>query len=336
MLVRTLVAFLALTAAWLAPANASTVEEATDHFVSYQFDGATTHDAPDLCTDAGADWTLPVGAATDGMLVAPDDVSDVFVVDVAPSLKGQRLHVDLAELGDAGTLELAAFAPGCAGSVLDRLNWPTPEPSPPQPAPGETRHAADVSEPLRCDSRQWMFVLDKLQGFEEPGTIHLAWTDGTEGPVGLHGRYGSVAVYATGENLGILLKGAWANVDAEWTGGFAFAVGPCDAVDGGAVYGEPPVGGMGFLEFTPVRAGPHVVQVTYREPVGEILLPLPQVAAALATQGVPDPTDPTALADDPTAALPGPVMAPMSCHACIGAVEDVWDIVGYRLSSSTS
>ncbi|MHB1261982.1 MAG: hypothetical protein ACYC2H_09740 [Thermoplasmatota archaeon] len=302
MSVRFLVALFALTltVTWLVPVNASTVEEATDSFVSYQFDAETTHDAPDLCDAASTEWALPIEASTDGMLVAPDDVSDVFVVEVPSNLKGTRLHVGLSEIAEAGTLELTAFAPGCAGSVLDRLNWPTAEPSPPEPAAGQTRHGTDVAAPWRCDSGQWVFVLDQLQDIQEPASIHLAWTDGTEGPVDLSGRYGNLAVYATDENLGVLLKGAWANVDSTWTGRFSFAVGPCDAVDGGAVYGDPPVAGMDFLEFTPVRTGRHVVQVTYREPVGEV---------------------------------PGPIVVPMSCHMCIRQIEDVWNLIDYRLTA---
>lgn len=337
------------------PVQASTVEETTSHAVAYQFDGEGHHDAPDDCEGAARDWSVPLGGTADGLLVAPDDVSDVYVVEVPPSMKGRRMQVDLAEAGDAGSLSLTAFAPGCAGNLLDAINWPTPEPSPPAPAAGEQQRSADVSGPWRCDSRGWLFTIDHLQAGAAPASIYLAWTDGSEKPLALQDQYGAVAVYATGENTGVLLKGAWANLPASWDGQFRFAVGPCDAVDGGAVYGEPPMAGMGFLSFTPVRAGPHVVQVAYRDPAGFLLAPAPAPASVDPEPFMP--FDPEDLAHDPAGTLagslalrpslaltgdggprasvplPGSVTMPMSCHMCLGQVEDVTDHLSYFLSA---
>jgi hypothetical protein len=283
------------------PTDGSTIEEATSHFVSYQFDGASHHDAPDGCSEAHGEWSTTIGATTDGMLVAPDDVSDVFVLDVPAAQRGQRLVVALTEPSEVATLQLAVLAPGCAGSVLDLVNWPTPQPSPPAPAPGESQHASNV-DPWHCDSRQWLFAIDQLQDHSEPASIHVAWTDGTEHPVPLSGRYGSLAVYSTQENLGILLKGAWANLASEWDGRFGLAVGPCDAVDGGAVYGDAPTVDMGVLAFTPVHAGPHVVQIRYAGPFGAVS-PVP--APVSVDLGPLMPATGDDLPDEPTGTLQG-------------------------------
>jgi hypothetical protein len=289
--------FLAPTG-FLNPVSASTLEEASEHFVSYQFDAGSHHDAPDGCSDADPEWAAGIGTSTDGMLVAPDDASDVFLVDVPPALRGKRMHVALTEATDVDSLELTAFMPGCTGSVLDLVNWPTPEPSPPQPAAGETQHSADVSGPLHCDSDHWVFYLDELHSVVEPASIYLAWTDGSEASVDLDGRWGNYALYETDQHLGVLLKGAWANLADAWTGDFGFWLGPCDAVDGGAVYGAPPVVGMGFLDFTPTKAGPHVVQVTFNGAAGDVIRPVPapvsvDVDSYLPITGDDLPADPT-------------------------------------------
>jgi hypothetical protein len=361
------VALLAAPAGFLTSVQASTLEEASEHFVSYQFDGGSHHDAPDGCADAQPEWAAVVGAPTDGLLVAPDDVSDVFLVDVPSTLRGKRLHVELSEVQDAGLLDLTAFVPGCAGSVLDLVNWPTPEPSPPQPAAGQTQHAGAVSAPVHCDSDHWVFYLDQLQGTTEPASIHVAWTDGSQAPVDLAGRYGNYALYATEQNLGITLKGAWANLANAWGGDFGLWLGPCDAVDGGAVYGMPPVAGMGFLDFTPTRAGPHVVQVTFNGLAGALLHPIAapvsvDVDSYLPVSGDDLPADPTGTlhgfghdhgsADHSTAApapsrsglplattgvavpdpLLQPIMMPATCHWCAGDLEGVWDRFSYRIA----
>jgi hypothetical protein len=132
----------------------------------------------------------------------------------------------------------------------------------------------------------------------------VAWTDGSALDVALsHTHGGAHAVYESSHLPGITLKGAWANMPAGWVGRFEYVVGPCDAVDGGAVYGEPPVAGMGFLSFTPTRAGPHVVQVTYREAAGVRLVPVPAPFTVDPEPYVP--VDPASVVEDPTGTLDG-------------------------------
>lgn len=330
---RMLLAMVALLAAL--PASASTLESATGGLVSYQFDGDTHHDAPDLCEGAGAAWRLPYDGRTDGLLVPPDDLSDAFVLEVPASGVGQRLRLAVEVPEDAADLRLDAYAPGCMGSVFDVMNQPSRGPNPPEPAAGEEQHSADVARPTRCDDFR-LFVLDHMQGYEEPESIHVAWTDGTEGPVPLHGRYGSLAVYVTEQNVGITLKGAWANVASGWDGRFLYAVGPCDAVHGGAVYGDEPTVEPGALEFTPVQAGLYIVVVRLGDNAPEV----PRPAAEAAGPALAAAEDPEAAAEallaDPTAAfglVPGAAV-PMSCHWCTGALEPVVKMVSYFLSSS--
>jgi hypothetical protein len=351
MVPRSLVVSLALSACLL-PAQASTLEEASGHFIAYQFDGGSHHDAPDTCEAASAEWSAPTLGSTDGILVAPDDVADVFVIDVPSSLKGKRLHIDLVEPGDAGSLDLTAYAPGCTGTVFDAVNWPTPEPTPPEPTAGRARQSADV-QPLHCDQGQWLFTIDQVPGPAAPDSIHLAWTDGTQGPVERTGQSGSVAIYRTTANLDILLKGAWANLPIGWQGTFSLAVGPCDGSDGGAVYGSPPAAGVGFLDFTPVKAGPHVLQVTYRKEGNLGFMPIPAPISYDPSWIMPVETeefvhavehDPAgtlgAFVEDlgdsppPEPAMPGPIVIPASCHGCVDQAKTVVETLSYRLVSS--
>ena len=342
-----------LLVALAVPATGSTLEDASAGFVSYQFDGDTAHDAPDTCAAASPEWRLESGSMTDGLLLPPDDHADVYVLDVPRSDLGKRLDLDVLQPHGMPSLQVTAFAPGCSGSVVEMVNWPTPEPSPPAPHAGETQHSADVSEPWRCDSRQWLFVITSLHGYADPASIHVAWTDGTEHALPLSGRYGDFAAYATGENLGILLKGAWANLPATWDGTFGLAVGPCDAVDGGAVYGEPPSLGEGFLSFTPTRAGLHIVQVTFDGATGHALMPIPAPVTFDPEPLMPFEThefahDPVGtllgVAQDPTAlasadvAVPDvfePIVVPATCHACIHDSEGVVAKLSYLLFSNS-
>lgn len=353
----------------LAPASASLVEDSTAGFVSYQFDGDTHHDAPDLCANAAPAWSLPLGGATDGLLVPPDDLSDHYVLEVTGPAVGKRISVDVASVADVPELGLSVFVPGCGSTVLDLVNWPTPEPSPPAPAAGETQHSADVAWPERCDSRVRLFLLDQMGGLPIPSAIHVAWTDGSEAPVSLSFSNPEFAVYSSTDKLGITLKGAWANVDDAWTGDFRYAVGPCDAVDGGAVYGDAPSLNMGVLSFTPTRSGPYVVQVALPDagsagPSSPVTLdPRPFLPAdphdvmhAIGDAGGIDPHDPvpatpslTTASSDPlgtaTVLLAGVtfdavvssvprVVVPMSCHMCLEGVEEVVREISYRLTSS--
>ncbi|HJQ93216.1 MAG TPA: hypothetical protein VJ874_02900, partial [Candidatus Thermoplasmatota archaeon] len=308
------------------PANASTVEDTTSGFVAYQFDGGSHHDAPDTCAAAASAWSVALGTSTDGLLVAPDDVSDVFLVDVPDDQRGERVQVSLSEAADLGSLELTAFVPGCDGTVLDLVNWPTPEPSPPEPAPGERQVAvADASEPWYCYGEHRAFWVELVQGYGPAPTIHVAWTDGSALDVPLSYTHGEAhAVYASDDLLGVTLKGAWVNMPADWSGRFEYVAGPCDAADGGAVYGEPPVAGMGFLAFTPTQAGLYALQVTYREAAGGGPVSIP---APVSVDPEPFmPFEPSEVGQDPSPPRvepPGPLVMPMSCHMCIGEVEDL-------------
>lgn len=343
--------------AFFAPVKASMAEDYTGSSVSYQFDGDTTHDAPDTCAHASSAWSFPLGSSTDGLIAPPDDIADVFVVDVPTSRVGDRIDLRITEATDPEVLDVEAYAPGCNGSVLELLNWPTPEPSPPAPADGEAQWSADVSEPWYCDSRQWVFVVDGLHGMAPAESIHVAWTDGTERPVDLSYSYREWAVYATDHNLDILLKGAWINLPVAWAGDFSFAVGPCDAVDGGAVYGDPPVAGTGMLSFTPTKAGPYLVQVRLKETLGDAAAAVDEAAEAAPPIGpvdvhfIPHPHfgagfKPTADAKEAKALVAGvasgdgpglpSLMTPKSCHFCLGPVEDVARLISYRVAASVA
>jgi hypothetical protein len=335
----------ALVAAALTPATASTVEQATVGVVAYQYDGDTYHDAPDGCGDASPTWSVAVGSSTDGILVPPDDERDAYVVDVPPSLVGHRLHLGVTEPSNAQDLRLDAFVPGCASSILDAVNWPTPEPSPPAPAAGETQVALPMA-PSYCYAKGWAFVIDGLKGLPRPAAVDVAWTDGSERTVGLSWAREGYAVYVSGDDLGVTLKGAWANVASAWSGQ-SWLAGPCDASDGGAVYGDKPTVGLGALAFTPVRAGPHVLLVSWgggalppaRSP-GSVdldrtlfvepheIVQDPQGSAERIVDFVRDPPPPQDL-------LPV-VSAPASCHFCLKGAEDGAGQVSYGVSVQES
>lgn len=338
-----------------ASGSASTLEDATAGSVSYQFDGGSHHDAPDACPDASTAWSLPVEGQTDGLLVAPDDTADAYAVEIPRSLVGKRLALTVAEPTGAQELTLDAFTPGCQGSILDMVNWPTPDPSPPAPGPGETQVALASSAPEHCEPRQWVFILDEMSGLPAPPTIHVAWTDGSEQTVDLWQGSSQFAVYPTNDRLDITIKGAWANLPLVYGGDLRLVLGPCDASDGGAVYGGAPTLGDGLLSFTPTQAGTHVVLVSLAgapsvpspalvDPAG--ILP---VAPHDAVEPVADSlglghshsssslalTIPTVSPDDVRVTVPG-VYAPMTCHFCLGGAEDAAEKVSYLLRSSRS
>lgn len=364
MLLRALVVVFVPFAFLLAPVSGSTLEDATGGFVAYQFDGASRHDAPDSCPRADAQWSATPIGSTDGVLVAPDDVADVFVLDVAEDLRGTRINVELHEATDVENLELTVFVPGCSGTVLELVNWPTPGPTPPAPAEGESQVAAEeVLEPWYCDSAQRMFWVEIYPSYEAGPSIHVAWTDGTSLDVPLAYTHGAAhAVYVTDHALGTTVSGAWVNMPADWTGRFDYVAGPCDAVDGGVVYGDAPESGMGFLEFTPVRSGSFVVQVTYAGQDSDLLPPVP---APVTIDPAPLlPFSPSDLAHDlehdpvgtvgeslgglPVASLavdtdpsdgvrlqpPAPLVMPRSCHTCVGDLEEAVEKISYRLLGS--
>lgn len=281
------------------PATGSLTEESTGHLVAYQFDGGSHHDAPDMCDEADPEWNVTVGSTTDGMLAPPDDLSDVFVIDVPRALVGKRLDVRASEAQGTPDVDVNVWAPGCIGDVFASINLPRAPPDPPAPGAGESQIAVeDPSEPWHCRDTSWVFMMSGVRYLPAPSSIHVAWTNGAERtlPI-LYEAHGWVA-YRSTEDLGILLKGAWANVPTDWEGEFALAQGPCDAVDGGAVYGLPPVADYGRVWFTPIRAGPHVVEVTLADP---------RAAASF--------------------------VMPVSCHYCSPEVEQLMEALSYLLGA---
>lgn len=315
-----------------AASSASLLEDLTGGAVAYQFDGDSHHDAPDACQDADAAWSLPLGGTTDGLLAAPDDSSDTFVLDVPASQVGARVAVTVAERSGSPDLQVTPFVPGCLGSVLEPANHPAPHPSPPAPGPGEAQvEAARLNDPFVCRPNERVFVVGGLNGTAAPDSVHVAWTDGSEGPVAVAWSNPNYAAYPTRENLDITLKGAWINLDASFDGWFALVAGPCDAQDGGAVYGDPPSLAAGLVEFTPVRAGRHLVVVTFADPVAPGAGPAP---CALCLSPVPVPEAGHLVQDlleDPT--RPPSASVPASCHFCSPHVEQVVESVSYRLGA---
>lgn len=290
-------AFLVALLVLALPASASLLEEVSDGEVSYQFDGATHHDAPDACDEADPAWGFAAGTSTDGLLLPPDDMSDVFVMDVAPEQVGHRLKVSLFEGAEGVDLMLDILAPLCDGDVFAPHNQPLPPPSPPVPAAGEKQASLDrTAEPMYCrDTDEWAFAID-LDGATPPASIYAAWTDGTHADLPLAWSNPQFAVYGPG-TADVVLEGAWANLPASWSGTFALFSAPCDVPDGGAIYGQPAFLGNDWISFTPVRAGPHEVVVSLGEP------------------------------DVPTS-------IPASCHWCLPQVEMLAEKAQYQLSST--
>ncbi len=316
MFVRSLVTFACVALFLVSGSGASTIEEATGHAVAYQFDAGSHRDAPDACALASAEWTAPVDASTDGILVAPDDLADVFLVDVPATLVGGRLDVRVNP-APGQDLDVNVFVPGCAGDVFDPMNQPAPEPSPPQPSAGEAQSdVQNLGGSWQCDATRWFFVVNQLRGIEAPASIHAAWTDGSQQSVPLLQASDGTAFYAVADHVSMTLRGAWINLPDSWSGNFRIGAGPCDAVDGGAVYGPPPVVEMGAIAFTPIHAGPHVVQVTYRGAAGNVLPPIPADAGP----------------DDLASTMPGPIVMPASCHYCRGEVEYLAELVSYQVT----
>ena len=78
------------------PATGSLIETTSTGLVTYQFDGATVHDAPDTCEGvltASERFEVLLGNTSDGMLVPGDDEIDHFILDVDSSDVGDRVFV---------------------------------------------------------------------------------------------------------------------------------------------------------------------------------------------------------------------------------------------------
>lgn len=291
---------LALAATLLAwPAGASFLEEASNGAIAYQFDADQHHDAPDACVDADPRWSLPLQGQADGLVVPPDDLADAYVLDVPAGAVGSRLTLRVTEPSGTVDVDLMAFAPGCQGTVLDAVNQPVPFPAPPEPADGERQATLGPhATPLRCDDH-WAFVATRLGGLAPPRSLHAAWTDGSEATVPLAFANRDVALYLAQPSVAFTLTGAWINLPAAWDGDFALGLSPCDARDGGAVYGEPALLADDLLAFTPIRAGPHVVVVGVGRPALD----------------------------------PPPDQVPFSCHMCVEGTEEAAEKTGYVVSS---
>lgn len=294
------VAASALLVALAVPANASLLEDLSGGAVAYQFDADNHHDAPDACADADVAWSLPVDGAVDGMLVPGEDSSDVFVVDVPPVLVGGRLTIGVREASGTPDLDVSGLVPGCVSDLFAPENQPFPPYQAPQPGGNQRQvSVANVNVPQHCDPTERVFELRGMNATPAPSSIFLAWTNGQQAFVPLASNTNGYAVYRTTSHLGFTLEGAWAVIDAGFNGTFIAWEGPCNAKDGGAVYGEPAVVYGDGLAFTPIRAGAHAVVVTFS---GE----------APATS------------------------APMTCHMCIGGLEKIPERVSYLLSSTTA
>ena len=257
-------------------------------------------------------------------------------------LVGQRLELAIDDPTDgAQGLAIDAFVPGCMGSILEAVNWPHPEPAPPAPAAGERQVSPELA-PRYCDERRWAFVMDQMEGFAPPASIHVAWTDATERPVPLRWSNADYAVYLANDPLDVTLKGVWANVAASWPGQFVLYLGPCGATDGGAVYGAAPTVDLGSIAFTPIRSGPHVVLVSWQG--GALPTVQPPVSADPAALV---PIDPHALSHDPAGTtlafaerardspqdLIPSLAVPASCHFCLGPLESGAGQASYTLAA---
>lgn len=283
--------------AW--PSTASTLGDVTGGAASYQFDGDTHHDAPDGCDLADPAFALSLDGSTDGMLAPPDDLADVFVVDVPADAVGSLVVFQLMEAVASADLDLGAFAPGCDGDVFAARNQPVPFPEPPAPADGE-RQVSVEGPALECGA-DWFFLVNGLDK-ATPSSIHAAWTDGSEATVPLTGvENGEVGLYRTA-GAAATLKGAWVNVPATWNGTFKLAHQPCGLADGGAVYGDPALLGNDRISFTPIRAGAHLVHVSLA---------------------------------DPEAATP-PTSVPLTCHTCFDEVAELTAKASYVLRADQS
>lgn len=272
------------------------MEQASSGFVSYQFDADNHHDAPDTCAAAGADWSLQLDNRTDGMIVPPDDLADVFVLDIPATAVGTRLDLRLIEGPGGADLDLGAFAPQCDGDVFAAHNQPFPFPTPPAPAQDEQQASLGSEAEATFCLDSWTFIATGLDGIEAPGLIHAAWSDGSEGSIPVDFSNPQRGVYVS-DGPAFTLTGAWINLPASWTGEFQLFEQPCGIVDGGAVYGDPARLFDDRISFTPIRAGPHLVRVTLADPKA--------------------PTPPTAIT--------------LTCHTCFSEVGELVQKVSYFL-----
>lgn len=274
-----------------------------DH-VHLQADAGTAYDAPDDCAGALASaepFDLPVGAGLDGLLVPVDDEVDHYRVPIGQDLVGRSVTVHVAGREVALPLSIDVTMPSCGSSVTAAENQPAAPPAHPAPAEGETQVTPhNLGNDHQCSDR-WFFVMNQFGGLPAPESIHVVWTDGSQEDVPLlKDTPATLAQYATSEHLGFTIHSATANVPVDWEGRFNVGEGPCDAVDGEAVFGAPATWTETSVTFTPIEAGTYVLAV-------HMVLPEP--------------------AGPPTA-------VPMSCHfACAALPETLMDVIGYRAAA---
>lgn len=288
----------------LAPVLEASPVPVEDH-LHYQMDAGTEFDAPDSCAHVLASelpFDLAVGGDVDGLLVPVDDEVDHYRVPIGEELVGSRVTVSV--LGREATLPFTidVSMPACGTSVTAPENQPAPPQAHPEPAAGEkqvTPHNLGGAYP--CSDR-WFFVLNQFGGRAAPASIHVVWTDGSQEDVPLmKDTPATIAQYATSEHLGFTVESATANVPADWSGQFNLSEGPCGAVDGEAVFGEPAVWTDTTVSFTPTEAGVYVLAVN--------LVP-------------PEPTVPS-------------TSVTMSCHAACAALPGAaMDLSGYKALAS--
>ena len=233
-----------------------------DH-LHLQVDGGTEYDAPDTCAESSPMFSVPVGGSTSGALVPVDDEADYYQFEVAPDQVGTRLSiaVDPAQLDLH--VDLSVLQPACAGDVTAPENQPAPPPADPAPGPDQQQVSPhNLAGPWTCSDR-WFFVMNQFGGLDPPATVHAVWTDGSQADVPLlKDTPATMAQYATGDHLGFTLHSVTANVPAGWHGQFNVGEGPCGAVDGHAVFGEPSQDFGTTIVFTPTQSGPYVAGIT--------------------------------------------------------------------------
>lgn len=279
----------------VAPATGSLIESTSDGIVTYQFDGDAHHDAPDTCSEASSEFAVPYGNTTDGMLVPVEDKADHFVVPVNQSLVGSRITISVFDPEADIDVVLDVRVPGCGGSVLDHDQQPADPPAHAEPGPGErSARLSNLAGGWECDPDAWFFVVNQVGGGAAPSSIHVVWTDGSRADVPLKkDTPATIAQYETDQHTDVTIQSASAILADDWSGRFNIGSGPCDATDGGTVFGPPAASSRDgdTISFTPTQEGMYVAALVLQEPE----------------------------AFDPMGLL-GP--QPASCHTCVDALED--------------
>lgn len=246
------------------PVSASLVERSTSGLVAYQFDAGTHHDAPDDCPAAlAAGMGFPVSWTneTRGVLVPGDDASDLFALDVDPSMVGGRFTVSI--LGSDAGIKLvgAVRVPDCKSTVMDPHNQPVTVLDP-VPAQGEALVSLQAGRAWPCDATRWQFSVTHVKGIPAPAAVHVAWSNGVQADAALLKVKGTEAQYETRAELQHTLHSATMAIDGSWSGTFKVGAGPCGLTQGNAVFGDPAVQVGNTFEFTPIHPGLHHVAVT--------------------------------------------------------------------------